>query len=400
MNRSFAVICFTVALDAVGIGLVLPVLPGLLRSLGHGGEVAEHYGLLLSAYALMQFLCSPVLGALSDRFGRRPVLLISLAGGAIDYMVMAGSPFLWMLYATRIVAGVTGANMAVAGAIVADTTDATTRGKRFGQMGAAFGVGFIAGPVLGGWMGEISLRAPFVLASVLCALNFVMAFFALPESSPLALRDAPPPWRWQAANPFAALAGAFQVKALRPLLVIYGLVAIIGQVGASVWVIYGQDRYHWTPLVVGASMACFGLFHAGAQAFVPGPLIKRFGERLACLLSMTVDGGAYVFVGLMTNGWLVFAATPVFCLGAIAVPALQALMTREVDEDGQGQLQGNLAALTSLAGVVAPVGFTWLYALTKTAHPGVVWFAGASLYLICIPLLFLGWARRGQSARA
>ncbi len=399
MNRGFAVICFTVALDAVGVGLVLPILPGLLRSLGHGGDLELHYGLLLSAYALMQFLCSPILGALSDRFGRRVVLLVSLAGGAVDYMIMAATPFLWLLYATRIVAGITGANMAVASAYIADITTPEDRGKRFGQMSAAFGIGFIAGPVLGGWMGMLHLRAPFVLASALCAANFVMGYFFLPESSPLALRHEKPAWSWRATNPFLALHGAFSLPRLRPFLIIYGVLAIIGQVGASIWVIYGQDRYHWSTAVVGVSLAMFGLFHAGAQAFLPGPLIKRLGERWAAMVAMLVDGAAYVWVGLATKGWMVLASTPVFCVGGIAVPALQALMTQEVDEDDQGQLQGNIAALTSLAGVVAPVGFTALYVATKSTLPGAVWLAGASLYVICIGMLIAGRHPKEQSAQ-
>ena len=399
MNRGFAVICFTVALDAVGVGLVLPILPGLLRSLGHGGDLEWHYGLLLSAYALMQFLCSPILGALSDRYGRRMVLLVSLAGGAVDYMIMAATPFLWLLYATRIVAGITGANMAVASAYIADITSPEERGKRFGQMNAAFGLGFIAGPVLGGWMGELHLRAPFVLASLLCAANLVMGYFFLPESSPMVLRKARPAWSWRGVNPFMAMHGAFSNQGLRPLLAIYAIVAVIGQVGAAIWVIYGQDRYHWSTLVVGVSLTLFGLFHAGAQALLPGPLIHRIGERWAAFIAMVVDGAAYVWVGLATKGWLVLVSSPVFCIGGVAIPALQALMTQEVHEDDQGQLQGNLAALNSLAGIAGPLGVTSLYAATKAWMPGFVWIAGGSLYTVCIALLIVSRHPPKQSAQ-
>jgi DHA1 family tetracycline resistance protein-like MFS transporter len=393
------VILFTVALDGVGVGLVLPILPGLLRSLGHHGDLEWHYGLLLSAYALMQFLCSPILGALSDRFGRRPVLLVSLAGGAIDYMIMAATPFLWLLYATRIVAGVTGATMAVASAYIADVTAAEERGKRFGQMNAAFGIGFIAGPMLGGWMGEIHLRAPFVFASLLCAANLIMGYLFLPESSPLALRHEKPVWRWRTVNPFMAMHGAFSHRGLRPLLAVYGLVAIIGQIGAAIWVIYGQDRYHWSTFVVGVSLALFGLFHAGAQAFLPGPLIHRLGERWSAFVAMVADACAYVWVGLATKGLMVLLFSPVFCIGGIAIPALQALMSEQVDEDDQGQLQGNLAALNSLAGVAGPLGVTSLYAVTKAWMPGFVWIVGAGLYAICIVLLFASGRARKQSGQ-
>jgi DHA1 family tetracycline resistance protein-like MFS transporter len=262
---------------------------------------------------------------------------------------MAATPFLWLLYATRIVAGVSGANMAVASAYIADITSPEDRGKRFGQMNAAFGIGFIAGPVLGGWLGEVHLRAPFVMASALCAANLIMGYFFLPESSPMALRHERPVWKWSAINPFMAMHGAFSNARLRPFLGVYGVLAIIGQVGAAIWVIYGQDRYHWSTLVVGVSLALFGLAHAGAQAFLPGPLIKRVGERWAAFVAMMVDGAAYIWVGVATKGWMVLVSTPVFCIGGVAVPALQALMTQEVHEDDQGQLQGNLAALNSLA---------------------------------------------------
>jgi DHA1 family tetracycline resistance protein-like MFS transporter len=289
--------------------------------------------------------------------------------------------------------------MAVASAYIADITTPQERGKRFGQMSAAFGIGFVAGPVLGGWMGGISLRAPFVLASLLCAANFAMGFFFLPESSPAVLRGDRPVWRWRSINPFLALHGAFQNPGLRPLLAVYAVLAVIGQVGASIWVIYGQDRYHWSTLVVGVSLAFFGLAHAGAQAFLPGPLIHRLGERWAAFVAMMVDGAAYIWVGLATKGWMVLVSTPVFCIGGVAVPALQALMTQEVHEDDQGQLQGNLAALTSLAGIVGPIGFTTLYAATKTTVPGSAWFLGASLYIVCIALLLASRSPQKQSAQ-
>jgi DHA1 family tetracycline resistance protein-like MFS transporter len=203
------VILVTVALDAMGVGLVLPILPGLLRELGHESQVAGHYGLLLAAYALAQFVCSPILGMLSDRFGRRPVLLVSLAGAAVDYLIMAVAPVLWLFYASRVVAGITGASMAVASAYITDITPQAERGQKFGWMNACFGLGFVAGPLLGGVLGEHSLRYPFVAAAVLCGLNFLLGLFVLPES--LARRSAA--LTFKGLNPLASLRGVFRCGA-------------------------------------------------------------------------------------------------------------------------------------------------------------------------------------------
>lgn len=394
MTRGLAIICAIVALDAVGMGLIMPILPDLLRQVGHTGDISLHYGLLISAYALMQFLFSPILGALSDRYGRRPVLLISLAGAAIDYMIMAAAPWLWLVYLSRMIAGITGANMAVATAYITDITAPDERAKTFGWMSAAFGVGFIAGPALGGWLGEHWVRAPFIAAAALNAANLAMVFFTLPES-----RKDKTPLSPSAFNPFASLSGAFRLARLGPLLIVMGLLALIGQVGGTIWVLYTADRYGWSMQLIGISLAMFGLAHAGAQAFVPGPMIKRFGERGTAIIAMTVDGIAYASVGLATKGWILLAMTPVFCIGGVAMPALQAMMTREVSEDEQGQLQGNLAALNSLAGVVGPAAFALLYGQTKAAVPGLVWFAGASLYLLCIPPLIVH-SRRMRAVNA
>jgi len=394
MSRGLAIICAIVALDAVGMGLIMPILPGLLRAVGHTGEISLHYGLLLSAYALMQFLFSPILGALSDRYGRRPVLLVSLAGAAVDYLIMAAAPWLWLLYLSRMVAGITGANMAVATAYITDITAPDERAKTFGWMSAAFGIGFIAGPALGGWLGAHWVRSPFIAAAVLSALNLAMVFLTLPES-----RTERTPLKPSAFNPFAALHGALKMARLGPLLVVMGLLALIGQVGAAVWVLYTADRYGWSVQLVGISLAMFGLAHAGAQAFVPGPMIKRFGERKTAVIAMIVDGVAYASVGLATHGWILLAMTPVFCIGGIAMPALQSMMTREVSEDEQGQLQGNLAALNSLAGIVGPAGFALLYGATRDVMPGLVWFAGAALYLLCIPPLIVH-LKRTRAANA
>ncbi len=250
-NRPLIVILSTVALDAVGIGLIMPVLPGLLRDLVHSNDVTAHYGILLALYALMQFACAPVLGALSDRFGRRPVLLVSLAGAAVDYAIMATAPFLWVLYIGRIVAGITGATGAVAGAYIADITDGDERARHFGFMSACFGFGMVAGPVLGGLMGGFSPHAPFFAAAALNGLNFLTGCFLLPESHKGERR----PLRREALNPLASFRWARGMTVVAALMAVFFIMQLVGQVPAALWVIFGEDRFHWDATTIGISLA-------------------------------------------------------------------------------------------------------------------------------------------------
>ncbi|GIL39810.1 TCR/Tet family MFS transporter [Roseiterribacter gracilis] len=383
MSRGLYVVLATMMLDAIGIGIVMPILPGLLRALGREGDVANEYGLLVTLYALMQFLFAPLLGLLSDRFGRRPILLISLAGAAVDYLVMATTPYLWVIYAGRAIAGVTGANMAVANAYIADITDETNRAQRFGLLSAAFGVGFIIGPALGGWLGADSLRAPFVAAALLNGVNFLVGLFLLPE--PARVRSTVVAWR--DANPFRAMHSALRGPVLGPLLVVFGLMAMVGTVGHVMWVISNQDRFGWDLQTIGLSLTAFGALHAIAQAFVAGPAVKRLGERGAFVMSCIFDGLAYIVIGVTGQGWVVLAMIPLLCLGGIGQPAVQALLSNSVSEDRQGELQGLIAALTSIAVIVSPLVFTTIYAWTTPALPGAVWLIGAALYVPCVALL-------------
>jgi MFS transporter, DHA1 family, tetracycline resistance protein len=382
MSRGLYVVLATMMLDAIGIGIVMPILPGLLRELGRG-DVAGEYGLLITLYALMQFVFAPLLGLLSDRFGRRPVLLISLAGAAVDYLVMAATPYLWVLYAGRVVAGITGANMAVASAYIADVTDETNRAQRFGLLSAAFGVGFVIGPALGGWLGADSLRTPFLLAALLNGVNFFVGLFLLPE--PARARSTRIAWR--DANPFRALNSALRGPVLGPLLLVFGLMVTIGTVGQVMWVISNQDRFGWDLATVGLSLTAFGALHAVAQAFVSGPAVKRFGERSTFVLACVADGLAYAVIAFTGQGWVVMAMIPLLCIGGIGQPAMQALLSNSVGEDRQGELQGLVTALQSIAVIISPLAFTTIYAWTTPGFPGAVWLIGALLYLPCVALL-------------
>lgn len=360
----------------------MPVLPGLLRTVGHVDDIGWSYGAFLSVYAAMQVVFSPLLGVLSDRFGRRPLLLLSLAGSMVDYLFMAFAPTLPLLFVGRILAGVTGASMAVASALMADMTEEDRRARGFGHLSAAFGIGFIAGPALGGVLGDLWLRAPFLAASALNGLNLALAFFLLPEPKRAGGESEMP-----SLNPLAPLRWALSFPALLPLLGAFGVLSIVGEVGGTVWVLYVQDKFGWDLFTVGISLALFGLFHAGAQGFVAGPIAERWGEGRALLIAILADSVAYVSIAFAWQGWIAFALLPLFCLGGIGAPALQSVLTSRVGADHQGRLQGVLTSTTSLVSVGGPFAIATLYFHTRSFLPGLVWVAGAALYALCLPLL-------------
>lgn len=382
-DKSLIVILTTVTLDAVGVGMIMPVLPELLTGLTHADNVAAHYGILLALYALMQFLCAPLLGALSDRFGRRPVILVSLAGATLDYLVMASAMVLPLLYIGRIISGVTGATMSVASAAIADITPEDGRAQRFGMIGACFGLGFIAGPLLGGIAGGFGIHYPFLLAMALNGVNFLLALFCLPETS----KGVKTPLAVQNFNPLGGFRGATGIKSLTPLIVVFTLMQLVGQVPAALWIIYTQDRFAWSVSTVGLSLAAFGLCHALVQGLLTGPITEKLGERRTLILGMGMDGIGYVLMAFASESWMVLPILVFLSMGGIASPALQSIITRQVDETRLGEVQGILASATSLTGIIGPVAFTAIYATTRTDWSGFVWISGAMLYIPCVPLL-------------
>ncbi len=370
-------IFLTVVLDAAGIGLVLPVMPDLFAGTGNAAGSGPMYGLFLSLYALMQFIFAPFLGAISDRVGRKPVLTVSLLGGALNYAVMAFLPPLWLLFVARALAGVTGANMSVATAYLADITPPDKRAARFGQLSAAMGVGFILGPAAGGMLRELGLNWPFAVAAILAAVNLLLCLFVLPESRAAEVDEG-------GLDPLKGLREIGAFKGIAGLLMCVGLFALIGEVGGSIWVFYVQDRFAWHGLSVGLSLTLFGFFHALVQAFIVGPVTKAFGERVTLILAMACDAVCYTVLALISHGWMVFVLTPILCLGGIGPSVLAAVTSRRAGEDRQGQLQGVTASLASLAAIIGPTFFLSLYFGTRGAMPGLVWIVGAVLYLPCL----------------
>jgi len=384
MNKMLLTILSVVVLDAAGTGLVMPILPELLRSVAHTPDLGWRYGAFLSLYAALQFLAAPVLGTLSDRYGRRPVLLVSLAGGMIDYAFMAWAPGFWWLFLGRAVAGLTAANASVAAACLTDITPEEKRTRAFGLLSACFGIGFILGPVIGGVLGTVSIRAPFVAAALLVMVNFILALTVLPETRSTKPERLDP----AAFHPLAPLRWIGAFPALLPLLLMSVILSMVGEIGGTIWVLYGQDKFAWDTATVGLSLAGFGLFHALAQAFVAGPLSERWGERRALIVAIVCDSAAYIAIAFARRGFVAFLLFPLFCLGGIGQPALLSMMTQRVGAEDQGRLQGVLGSLTSLASVIAPLAISEIYFASRSVFPGLVWILGALLYLACMPMLF------------
>ncbi|MYM69436.1 Tet(A)/Tet(B)/Tet(C) family tetracycline efflux MFS transporter [Pseudoduganella sp. FT55W] len=385
MNRALLTILSTVVLSAIGIGLTMPIIPQLMRDVGHTSELGWRFGAFTGLYALMQFIFSPILGMLSDCYGRRPILLLSLAGAVVDYIFMAIAPSLSLLFVGRAIAGITGASMAVTSAYIADVTPEDQRSRRYGQLGACFGIGFIIGPVIGGLLGAYWVRAPFLAAAAMNALNLLLTLWLVKESH--TRKDDAAPAERISFNPLANLRWAASFKALLPLIGAYVVLVLVGEIGGTIWVLYGEDKFAWDALTIGLSLAGFGAFHAVAQAFIAGPIAERWGERAALLIGIVSDGSAYVILALTTHGWVAFALMPLFCLGGIGAPALQSLVSGSVGSDQQGKLQGVLASTASLASVIGPVGISTIYFSSRGSFPGLVWLIGASLYLLCLPVL-------------
>jgi DHA1 family tetracycline resistance protein-like MFS transporter len=386
MNRPLFVILLAVSLDAVGIGLIFPILPRLLEQLGGGTDVAVLYGGILALYAAMQFVFSPILGVLSDRFGRRPVLLLSLAGAAVDYLLMAFAPELWMLVVGRAIAGITSANMAVATAYITDITPEDQRARRFGLFHAMFGIGFIVGPVLGGLLGDWWIRAPFIAAAAMNGANLLLALFVLPESRPRGMRGRTR-FEWRLLNPLGPFRWVAGLPTVLPLIAVLFLLAFGGQMYGTVWALFGGDAFGWNGFTIGLSLGGYGLFHAVVQAVLPGPMTARFGERNATLIGLAAESAALIATAAATSGLVVFAVLPLFALGGVGVPALQSLATRRVDADRQGQFQGLVASIVSLASIFGPLVFGVAYFLVLPIWPGLIWLLGVGIYLLAVPVI-------------
>lgn len=384
-------------IDAMGFGIVMPVLPQLLLHMGEPDIAAATRtgGILLVTYAVLQFFFGPVIGNLSDRFGRRPVILASLFAYGVDYLLMGFAPSIAWLFIGRAIAGIAGAVYVPSNAFVADVTPPERRAHAFGLVGSAFGLGFILGPGVGGLLGELGPRAPFFAAAALAGVNFLFGMFVLPESLPPERRRA---FSWRRANPF----GAITMLRHHPGVLLYALTAvaflIANNVYPSTWAFFMTAKFDWSTGMIGLSLVATGVAMAGAQAFLTGRLSKQFGETGAAVFGLVVAAAMALAYAFITHAWMVFVLTFIGAVQAITYPALNALMSQRVPSNAQGELQGGVASLASVANIVGPLVMTQALAFFTAANapvhfPGAAFILAAAINVAGMMLLLSGRAR-------
>lgn len=395
------VIITTVTLDAMGVGLIMPVMPALLREV-EGGSLAQAAiwgGIMSAAFAVMQFLFGPVIGALSDRWGRRPVLLISLLAMAADYVIMALAGSLWLLLAGRILGGITAATHSTANAYMADISAPHEKAQRFGLLMAGFGVGFVLGPILGGLLAEYGTRAPFWAAGALAFANAALSFGVLQESLPRRRRRR---FSWARANPFGAFRAVARLAGVAPLLAVFFLFHVATYVYPAVWAFFLTERFGWGEGTIGLSLGIYGLSYALAMAFLVQPAMARLGPRGTVIFGLGMECITLVLIASLSDGRVLLAMIPIAALGSLAMPALQAAMSDSVSPSAQGELQGLLTSVNALAMACAPVLMTQTFAHFTAAGaplylPGAPFLLAAALMVLCLAL-FLG-QRQGALGR-
>lgn len=386
-QKSLPFIFITVVLDMMGIGLIIPVLPDVIRRFNSDPETVNlYFGYFVALYALMQFVASPLLGGLSDRFGRRPILLSSLFGAALDYLFMAFAPTLTLLFCGRIISGLTGASMTVANSYMADISDDTNRSSNFGLIGAAFGLGFVLGPVLGGLLSHINPAAPFIGAAVLNLLNFIFGYFILPESLDKAHRRK---IDLKKMNPFSSLNKILNEKHLLIYFIIYGLMFLAGHVHPSIWTLYTEHKFLWTSWQVGLSLSVVGIVFGLSQAVLTKKLVPRWGEKKSVKVGLFFSALGFLLYATAQQGWMMYAIIVGTCLSALATPCLQSIMTREVAADRQGELQGGLVSITSITSIMAPLLYsnTFNWAVKNQQDVDLTGLP----YFIAAAIVFVSW---------
>lgn len=369
----------TVILDAMGIGLIMPVMPDLIREV-QGGTLASAAlwgGILTTVFAVMQFLFGPLIGHLSDSFGRRPILLISLFVMTLDYLVMAVAGTMTLLLIGRLVGGITAATHATANAYMADISEPHEKAANFGLVGAGFGIGFVLGPLLGGLLGEYGTRAPFYAAAVLSALNFAFGWFVLSETVTASIRRK---FDSRQANPFRALRDIGQLPAVRGLMIVYFIYSIAFYVYPAIWSYFTLERFGWSPRTIGLSLALFGIMMAVVQGVLIRLVLRWFGERNTLIYGHIFDVISFFIISIVRSGKIALIFVPISALGAVTTPALQGLMSRAVSDDQQGALQGVLTSVHALAVILAPLVMTGTFA-AFTGPSAPIYFPGAPFLL-------------------
>ena len=378
-NKAMGFIFITMLIDITGWGIIIPVIPKLIEELIHAdvSEAAKYGGWLSFAYAFTQFICAPLVGNLSDKYGRRPIILVSLFGFAIDYVFLALAPNIWLLFVGRIIAGMTGASITTASAYIADVSTPENRAKNFGLIGAAFGAGFIIGPVLGGLLGQYGARVPFYAAAILCMLNFLYGYFILPESLSKENRR---PFEWKKANPIGSLMMLKKHPEISGLIAVLVLVYIAGHAVQSNWSFYTMYMFGWEEKQIGISLGVIGLL----VGLVQGGLIRwinpKLGNQRSIYYGLALYAVGMLLFAFATKGWMMYVFLIPYCLGGICGPALQAVITNDVAANEQGELQGALTSLMSATSIIGPPLMTYLFFYT-THDSSPIQFPGAPFFL-------------------
>jgi MFS transporter, DHA1 family, tetracycline resistance protein len=399
-RASVVFVLITLFIDILGMGLVIPILPRLVQHLlgGAVGDASFAYGLLVSIYSVMQFLCAPVLGALSDRFGRRPIILLALAGLGVDYVLLSVAPDIWWLVLGRVVAGALGATYTPAGAYIADVSPPEKRAANFGLIGVAFGLGFIAGPALGGLLGQSDLRLPFMVCAGLTFGNFLFGLLVMPESLRPENRRA---IDWTQTNPVGALRAVWRYRSVATIVPIFFAAQLAQQALQTVWVPYTSFRFAWSVSDVGLSLAIVGLLFGVSQGALVRPVVGRFGELRTLMVALIVAVLGMLLFGLASQGWMMYACTGLYCLGlGLLGPSAQGLMSRSVPANEQGLLQGAVTSVMTGSAIIAPPIANGVFAVFISPQapltlPGAPFFLGS---LLCLVALVLA-TRQSSSAR-
>lgn len=391
-NNALLFIFITVLVDVIGLGIIIPIVPKLIENLTGLGinEASKYGGWLLFSFAIMQFIFSPILGGLSDRFGRRPILLLSLFGLGLDYIFHAFAPSIAWLFVGRIIAGIMGASFSTATAYIADISSPEKRAQNFGLIGAAFGLGFIIGPVIGGISSKWGTNVPFLIAAGLTLLNVIYGYFVLPESLSKDNRRA---FEWKRANPISSLKNLRKYPVVSGLVISLVLTFIASHAVNSNWSFYTMYKFNWTAEIVGYSLAVVGVLVAFVQGFLIRKIIPRLGQVKSIYLGMSFSALGLLLFGLASESWMMFAFLIPYCLGGIAGPSIQGVISSQVPANEQGELQGALTSLMSLCGVFGPLLMTNLFAFAtaknSTFHvPGAPFFLASCLTLVSFYLSY------------
>lgn len=369
----------TLLIDVIGFGIIIPVMPKLIQELTGGtlAQASSYGGWLLFAYAFMQFICAPIVGNLSDQFGRRPILLASLFGFGIDYLLMAFAPTLAWLFLGRVLAGIMGASFTTASAYIADVSTPEKRAQNFGIIGAAFGLGFIIGPLIGGLVGAYGTRIPFFVAAGLTLINWLYGFFILPESLSSENRRK---FEWKRANPVGSLRALKRFPIIMGMVVSLVLVYISSHAVQTNWSYYTMEKFQWDERMIGISLAVVGIVFAVVQGGLIRIIIPKLGPERSVYLGLGLYALGYFLYAFATQSWMMFAITIPYCLGAIAGPALQGIISNQVPANEQGELQGALTSLMSVTTIIGPLLMTQIfYFFTKVGAP--VYLPGAPMIL-------------------